>query len=486
MSYWQKNNDLLNRSVESDFIIRFIQQRVADKKRRGLSASFVLNIDAAWGEGKTFFMRGLFSDLKEAGHPAIMIDAWRDDFTGDPLTAVVAEFDQYLADFKSGDRSANARVRGVAKQVRRNAGKLSLLIGKTVVKRAASYAIGAGTDEVISELKELVTPDLTPDDAIKDVSGDVLKMTDAAIDKFAADRLDRFKEAKTSLANFQNSLRAAVDVVTSREDTVPPFFILVDELDRCRPTYAIEMLERIKHLFEVDNVVFVLSTDTTQLSNSVKAVYGNDFDSRHYLMRFFDRSYMLASTDRKKIIQWLIQSSNLDTQRVGTGTGLQVEEIIRVVSNHFDLEVRQIEKAIDMLATIALVWDSMAVLEASIVFPMIAAFMKGNDLSDYRKVKAVFQVESSPNNYVPLHIGSVNIGAMFDFIYNKRDTKFGEVERQCHDLGNRPHGDPALMGAQILLNELSAIRSLSARPLIRTYAERIRMAGRFNQTAEEY
>ncbi|WP_419182173.1 P-loop NTPase fold protein [Pantoea ananatis] len=43
---------------------------------------------------------------------------------------------------------------------------------------------------------------------------------------------------------------------TSQPALSYPLFVFVDELDRCRPTYAIEMLETIKHLFSIENVVY--------------------------------------------------------------------------------------------------------------------------------------------------------------------------------------------------------------------------------------
>ncbi|QDE47832.1 hypothetical protein EIN43_17235 [Enterobacter hormaechei] len=65
-----------------------------------------------------------------------------------------------------------------------------------------------------------------------------------------------------------------------------PTFIFIDELDRCRPNYAIDMLETIKHLFDINNVVFVIATDKEQLSHSICSVYGSGFDATRYLDRF--------------------------------------------------------------------------------------------------------------------------------------------------------------------------------------------------------
>ena len=79
--------------------------------------------------------------------------------------------------------------------------------------------------------------------------------------------------------------------------------VLVDELDRCRPNYSIEMLEVIKHFFTTKNFVFVVATDSTQLQKSIKAVYGADFDSKQYLKRFFNREARLAPPDLKTFIE---------------------------------------------------------------------------------------------------------------------------------------------------------------------------------------
>ena len=59
-----------------------------------------------------------------------------------------------------------------------------------------------------------------------------------------------------------------------------PMFVFIDELDRCRPTYAIELLETVKHLFDIPGLVFVIATNTDQLQHSIKAVYGAEFDAQ--------------------------------------------------------------------------------------------------------------------------------------------------------------------------------------------------------------
>lgn len=53
--------------------------------------------------------------------------------------------------------------------------------------------------------------------------------------------------------------------------------IFIDELDRCKPTFAIQLLERIKHYFSNDQITFVFSVNTTELQHTIKQYYGTGF-----------------------------------------------------------------------------------------------------------------------------------------------------------------------------------------------------------------
>jgi hypothetical protein len=100
------------------------------------------------------------------------------------------------------------------------------------------------------------------------------------------------KRHKQFTQDFKKQARELVDFALE-DNPNKQVFIFIDELDRCRPTYAIEMLETVKHLFDIPNFIFVLSTDTSQLQHSIKAVYGHDFDSHEYLSRFFEQRLTL-------------------------------------------------------------------------------------------------------------------------------------------------------------------------------------------------
>lgn len=64
--------------------------------------------------------------------------------------------------------------------------------------------------------------------------------------------------------------------------------VFIDELDRCKPSYAVRLLERIKHYFSNDQITFVFSVNTNELQHTIRKYYGNDFNASRYLDRFFD------------------------------------------------------------------------------------------------------------------------------------------------------------------------------------------------------
>ena len=118
-----------------------------------------------------------------------------------------------------------------------------------------------------------------------------------------------------------------------------PVVIMVDELDRCSPEYAVEMLQLLEHIFYAENVVFVVSMNRGELVHSVKVFYGDGFDADGYLERFFDDVFGLPSSNRVQYIRSsiskvskLIQDKPLwDALRFLDASALSLREIDRAV-----------------------------------------------------------------------------------------------------------------------------------------------------------
>lgn len=158
-----------------------------------------------------------------------------------------------------------------------------------------------------------------------------------------------------------------------------PLFIFVDELDRCRPSYAIEVLENIKHLFGVKGVFFVVATASEQLGHSIKSVYGNDFDSRGYLKRFFNQTYTLQEPDRLLYAEHLFTEyglikrenlfSPLDNRYCSTSS--PIVEAFGLISNVFKCGLRDMEQYCLIIDSISLTFDTERIHIIYLVFLII-------------------------------------------------------------------------------------------------------------------
>ncbi len=233
-----------------------------------LEGPFVLAIDSPWGTGKTTFVRLLMSDLKSKGYACLYFNAWTTDFSTDPMVAFLGEL-QTLVSSDVGNESA------VAKHFQK-AKKIATLLAKKAIPVAGKVATGGLLD--LDSFTE------------KSIAEYVESSITDAVDAYAAER--------TLIEKFRTSLGDAIKKL-NEDGKKSKIIIFVDEMDRCRPTYAVDLLERIKHLFNIDNVVFVLSLDKQQLHASLSAVYGRDMRSDEYLRRFIDLEYLLPRPDAK-------------------------------------------------------------------------------------------------------------------------------------------------------------------------------------------
>lgn len=121
------------------------------------------------------------------------------------------------------------------------------------------------------------------------------------MESFSKDLINNYLKEKDSIIVFKETIKK---VLTNNDGTKSKLFIFVDELDRCRPTYSIELLERIKHLLDIEGLVFILSLDKEQLSHSVKSLYGHEFESKGYLKRFIDIEYSLVKPNLDGFINY--------------------------------------------------------------------------------------------------------------------------------------------------------------------------------------
>ncbi|WAP70267.1 KAP family P-loop NTPase fold protein [Jiella pelagia] len=379
-------DDRLNREEDAEFLLSFLSTR-SHQKAVANQGSYVLNLDAAWGQGKTFFMTRFAEFVRDRGHPIVFLNAWEDDHADDPLTAIMAEIDQYITNGNAIHTGSNKKVLSAYQSVRSNYKEMIALGLQSGGKRWAKYLIGEGVDEIadLTFEQDNIETQNSATEAEKATAESLSALTDAMIDRYAATRIAAFKKAKTSFNRFRHSLGALILSIHNNKSAELPMFILIDELDRCRPLYAIAMLERIKHLFDVNNIVFILSTDTKQMMHSIKAIYGNEFDSGRYLQRFFDRTYELPRPDRVQIIKGIIDENKVDLDQLHFSCMEQdFSFLVQGFDARLNLSIRELEKALDMLSTLTTTTTrGRGKIPFFIAFPLIIGFLRRENISNY-------------------------------------------------------------------------------------------------------
>ena len=263
-------NDLLGRQEPAEVLTRML---------RSIEGPCVLAVDAPWGAGKTTFLNMLARHLRNQEFPVVEFNAWETDFTSDPFLALSEELTNGVREYTTGPLSDEIeKVKAAAKEV---------------VRLAVPGVIRLATAGIL------------------DISPLIEKEAGQAIASLAKKRLSEYLDARTSLQTFRASLgEFATRLAESRHSL--PLIAVIDELDRCRPSYAVELLETAKHLFTVDRVVFVLAVNRSELAHSIRAVYGGEFDALGYLRRFIDVDFRLPEAQRERFIEATLVSVGIE------------------------------------------------------------------------------------------------------------------------------------------------------------------------------
>lgn len=245
-----------------------------------------ISIDASWGMGKTFFAKA-FSEFVSKKNKENSLDikimefnAWSTDYFNEPMKSLIGELSAHeLIGLDSEIK---------AKKLFINTGKKALkVIGKIVQNKVGI------SDECIETVKDIIT--------------DTNKS-----------ELEDYKEYKKIVEDFKSCYDADKKMK----------IIVIDELDRCRPNYAIELLETIKHIFDIKNIVFVFMVNKDQLMNIVSTMYVGNDGSEEYFEKFFDIQFKMPEVDYEEYME-SEYSNYLDTNIYKVDINNRSKEIIK-------------------------------------------------------------------------------------------------------------------------------------------------------------
>ena len=351
----------------SDLLDRRESAEVLTNILASVEGPCVLAVDAAWGNGKTTFLEMWSRHLHNEGFPVVRFNAWETDFSEDPFIALSTELTEGLDGLGLDGSPAKklAHTKAVAEKV---------------VRHVVPAVIRAATSGVV---------DIAP----------MLK---------ADERLSAFRKAKGSLDDFKIALRDMAKAVAEAKEGLP-LVVTIDELDRCRPSYAVELLEVAKHLFSVDGIVFVLAVNRAQLSHSVTALYGNNFDADEYLKRFIDLDFQLPFPDRRKFVSAAIEQVDIRkyferTQDRGVRSNYSlVNDMLTLFFSIPELNLRQIAQSVHR---IGLILASLANNERAFALgAVVALVLRTLDSELYREFTLGEKTDLEVANSLFSHIG---------------------------------------------------------------------------------
>lgn len=221
-----------------------------------------LLINGEWGEGKSEFCHKLLNHLGTDDYHLVYIDAFASDSVDNPLLTLTAEIAKLIPE-------GTTRTKFIDKV------KPALKIGaKTAGKAAIAWVAKQSAGEI-------------GDDYEKELQKGAEQLSDLAIESALKDQI----EAEKSISTLKNALKQLTEGENGK-----PLIICIDEFDRCRPPYAISMLETVKHVFDTDKVKFIFSANKEILEQSIKHHYGVE-DASRYLDKFMDFSIELPRSE---------------------------------------------------------------------------------------------------------------------------------------------------------------------------------------------
>lgn len=399
-----RQQDVLGRRREAEQLIAYIESVVGRDSIREDKRAYTIAVDAPYGEGKTFFLRRLAEHLA-LEHPVAYVDAWADDLTDEPLIALAATLKSAIEPLLQ-----KPDVQERFSDFMSKAGKVAKIVGWGLVRRGASLAISGAAVHAVEQVVSGVSDDLeeTVIEGMRDVGEGGVEDTTAAVADLRQHasmerRIGEFEESKAAVQQMKESLKAVIDSLQGNEIS-PPIVIVIDELDRCRPTYAIRLLEEIKHLFDVSGLVFVLGLHGDQLGHSVSGAYGAGFDGRGYLRRFIDREYRLARPKLTRLMDVLLSKAALDARSLSWPQIVMsntrelkpnLSELLSEYISYYGLGARDAFELVDILQTSEAIADG-DVIQLPYFLPLAIGMMKGLPIGELPE-----QVHHSAWAYMP-------------------------------------------------------------------------------------
>ncbi|MBY4894788.1 KAP family NTPase [Rhodobacteraceae bacterium N5(2021)] len=245
----------------------------------------VISIEAGFGRGKTFFRKRWAGQLREAGEVVVEIDARQSDHSGDPVVTFIGALVGALGE------PDGARAKKFWDETKKWGGVAARSVGGMVM--------GKAVDGVIEAADGILTDDDTPD-----LLDDLVEGAGEGLSKAAKKMIGAQLAAEKARQELPAQLKGLLEALTEGKPN-KRVVILIDELDRCHPDYAIQLLESMKLVFDEKGYVFVLMVNAEHLERIAAHRFVGWHDEKDdaarepYLDKFVDMRLTLPAPEEK-------------------------------------------------------------------------------------------------------------------------------------------------------------------------------------------
>ena len=317
----------------------------------------IISLNGEWGSGKTFFVK--------------QIEKVISNLNGN----VDKEITDFIDDFKNKELK-DINMQGKMETIYFNAWEYDSSQDPLI---ALIYSIIANN----SELKDMVQ--------IREKIGDKIARIISGLNFGAS-----FFDGKVSVEyqhNYRKNKNITDEIVSMEQikgvfnqllqdimaEKVEKLVIFIDELDRCNPSFAVKVLERVKHFFDDERFIFVFSVNLNELQYTIKKFYGEGIDGYAYLDKFFDLSFSLPRIDLNKYIN----SKGI----IIAGEVYYLDGVPTEMCKIYNFSLRQCNRYLKLISLVIkkLKESNRNILASHVLFPILLA-IKIKDLNLYTSI----------------------------------------------------------------------------------------------------
>lgn len=299
----------------------------------------------------------------------------------------------------------------------------------------------------------------------------------------AKEQFDAYEQNKKSFSEFKKTLQKFSETMAKEM----PIIFMIDELDRCRQNYAIELLEKVKHLFSIKGIVFVLGIDKQQLGRSVSVLYGN-IDVDGYLSRLIDIDYMLPRPDIKNFVEQTLNKHNVSSffeRRKNHGFRDEHDALIDNFDGlfvTFKLTLRQSMQILSQCVLILRLTKEKEPLDPSIL--CLLRVIKRKDSELYEKIRSydfepdqIMETLDLDKNLPPFYVHQIT--AQFELFLKNKDQDYSPYNKYNKLVKENSENSSIRFKPERVLSAIKQIENRLPRGSIKFLLTKIELARRF-------